>query len=43
VYSQLSVSTIAYHLGFEDPSYFSRIFKKKVILSPSVFLEKFRQ
>lgn len=43
VYSQLSISNIAYHLGFEDASYFSRIFKKKVILSPSVFLERFRR
>ena len=43
VYSQLSISNIAYHLGFEDASYFARIFKKKAILSPSVFLERFRR
>lgn len=33
--AQLSVSEIAYRLGFEYPQYFSRFFKKKVGLSPT--------
>lgn len=43
IYSQLSISNIAYQLGFEDASYFARIFKKKTLLSPSSFLKKYRK
>ncbi|MDD4661545.1 MAG: AraC family transcriptional regulator, partial [Massilibacteroides sp.] len=43
IYSWLNVSDIAYRLGFEDASYFSRIFKKKTSLSPSAFSEKYRK
>ena len=43
IYSRLNVSAIAYRLGFEDASYFARIFKKKTTLSPSVFLGKYRK
>lgn len=43
IYSRLNVSDIAYHLGFEDASYFARIFKKKTALSPSVFSIKYRK
>ena len=32
-----SVSEVAYELGFEYPQYFSRLFKKKVGLSPSEY------
>ena len=32
-----SVSEVAYELGFEYPQYFSRLFKKKVGLSPSAY------
>ncbi len=32
-----SVSEIAYALGFENMSYFSKLFKKEVGLSPNVF------
>jgi AraC family transcriptional activator of pobA len=32
-----SVSEIAYQLGFENPPYFSRLFKKEVGLSPKEF------
>ena len=33
--AELSVSEIAYRLGFEYPQYFSRFFKKKVGISPT--------
>ncbi|WP_428070285.1 AraC family transcriptional regulator [Chryseobacterium gambrini] len=36
-FSELTVSQIADHLGFEDSSYFARYFKKKVGLSPQDF------
>ncbi len=39
--SPTSVANVAYHLGFEDPSYFSRLFKKKLKISPSQFCQKY--
>jgi AraC-like DNA-binding protein len=35
--NELSISEIAYTLGFDNPSYFSRLFKKEVGLSPLLF------
>jgi AraC-like DNA-binding protein len=32
-----SISEIAYHLGFDNPPYFSRLFKKEVGLTPKEF------
>ena len=43
LFSDLNISEIAFQLGFEDSSYFSRIFKKKTSLSPSYFSEKYRK
>ncbi|WP_316167854.1 MULTISPECIES: helix-turn-helix domain-containing protein [unclassified Bradyrhizobium] len=40
VYTNLSVSTIAYELGFNDPAYFSRVFAGATGLSPRSFREK---
>lgn len=42
LYSNRNVNEIAFQLGFEDSSYFSRIFKKKTSLTPSGFLKKYR-
>lgn len=36
-YSDMSVKEIAYKIGFNDPYYFSRLFKKKVGTSPAAF------
>lgn len=37
VYTVMTVSEIAYALGFTDPGYFSRFFSKRVGVPPSVF------
>lgn len=39
IYSSAPVSLIAYELGFSDPAYFSRFFKRRVGSSPSLFRE----
>jgi len=36
-YTNLSVKTIAYTLGFSDPAYFSRVFTRALGLSPRAF------
>ena len=36
-YTHLSVSTIAYSLGYADPAYFTRVFKRDTGLSPKEF------
>ena len=41
-YSDLSISQIAYELGFEDPNYFARFVKKATGLSPGAFRQKAR-
>lgn len=43
LYSDYNVNEIAFRLGFEDSSYFSRIFKKKTSFPPSGFLKKYRK
>lgn len=43
LHSELSVSEIAYHLSFADPSYFSRFFKRYVGQSPADFRELIRE
>ena len=36
-YTSMSVTQIAYHLGFEDPAYFSRFFTRRMGISPRAF------
>jgi AraC family transcriptional activator of pobA len=36
-YTSVSVSEIAYALGFDDPAYFTRFFSQRAGMSPSVF------
>ncbi|MDR0866296.1 MAG: helix-turn-helix transcriptional regulator [Candidatus Symbiothrix sp.] len=43
LYSTLNVNEIAFQLGFEDASYFARIFRKKTRVSPTRFQEKYRK
>lgn len=39
--SELSVAEIAYHLGFEHPQSFNKLFKQKTKLSPVAFRQSF--
>jgi AraC family transcriptional regulator, transcriptional activator of pobA len=43
VFTSLSSKEIAYHINIEDPSYFSRIFKKKTGLTPNEYREQVRK
>jgi AraC-like DNA-binding protein len=43
LYSELNINEVSFQLGFEDASYFARIFRKKTRLSPSRFQEKYRK
>lgn len=36
-YTSMSVTQVAYHLGFEDPAYFSRFFARRMGTSPRAF------
>jgi len=38
--SDFTISDIAYDTGFNDPSYFARLFKDKIGISPSTFQKK---
>jgi AraC-like DNA-binding protein len=42
-HSDLSVSEIGYRLGFQDPSYFSRFFRKSTGSAPAEFREAIRE
>ena len=37
IYSNMTVTEVGYHLGFEDPAYFSRFFAKEEGCSPRAF------
>jgi AraC family transcriptional activator of pobA len=36
-YTSMSVAQVAFHLGFEDPAYFSRFFTRRMGLTPRAF------
>lgn len=36
-YTSMPVTQVAYHLGFEDPAYFSRFFTRRMGMSPRAF------
>ncbi len=40
-YTRLSIAEVAYEIGFEDPSYFARFFKRKTKTSPKDFRKSF--
>ncbi|MBS7563166.1 helix-turn-helix domain-containing protein [Mucilaginibacter sp. Bleaf8] len=42
-YSQLNVKEIAHHLGYDDHTYFSRLFKKANQVTPLAFKELYRK
>ena len=37
IYTQQPLDQVAYYLGFKDPAYFSRVFKKSVNISPGEY------
>jgi AraC family transcriptional regulator, transcriptional activator of pobA len=39
-YTSMTISQVAYYLGFDDPAYFSRFFTRRAGLSPRRFREK---
>lgn len=41
IYSELTITEIAAHLQFSDPSYFSRFFKREAGLTPKAFREQY--
>jgi AraC family transcriptional activator of pobA len=38
---KLSINEVAYLLGFENPPYFSRLFKKEAGISPNQYKKQF--
>lgn len=42
-YSRISVKEVAYQLGYDDPTYFSRLFKKVVGLTPGEYRRRYRE
>lgn len=41
VYTRMSVQGVAFHLGYDDPAYFSRAFRRNVGLSPAAYRARF--
>lgn len=41
VYTRMSVQQVAWHLGFDDPSYFTRAFRRRTGLSPRAYRARF--
>ncbi|WP_306301492.1 helix-turn-helix domain-containing protein [Verrucomicrobium spinosum] len=43
MHTELSVSEIAYRLGYKDPSYFARVFRKSTGQAPADFRAAIRE
>lgn len=43
LHSDLTAAEIGYRVGFQDPSYFSRFFKRATSVTPSAFREEIRE
>ena len=43
LHSRLGVAEVAYHLGYEDPSYFARTFRREIGSSPADFRDNSRE
>jgi AraC family transcriptional regulator, transcriptional activator of pobA len=43
VYTRLPIQGVAYHLGFDDPAYFSRAFRRQIGMSPGAYRARFDQ
>ncbi|HEY1121221.1 MAG TPA: helix-turn-helix domain-containing protein, partial [Haloferula sp.] len=43
LYSELSVAEIGYRLGFKDPSYFGRFFRRYESRTPAEFRDEIRE
>lgn len=41
--SEKNISEVAYEVGFSDPLYFSKFFKKEIGISPNQYRKKFRE
>ena len=41
VYTRMSVQAVAFHLGYDDPAYFSRAFRRHIGLSPGAYRARF--
>lgn len=42
-FSAMSIKEIAYHLGYDDPAYFNRLFTNKVKATPASFRKQFQK
>jgi AraC family transcriptional activator of pobA len=41
VYTRMTAQQIAYHLGYDDPAYFSRVFQRALQISPTAYRRRF--
>jgi AraC-like DNA-binding protein len=41
--SQLSIASVAYEVGFNNPTYFSKVFKEAYGMLPSEYVAEYRK